>query len=115
ENGGFLSGGMKETHNHGTFTVEKGGIHELERGNEFIQESGVYTVRGTLGIWIGGAYTYNGGDLHNDGLIRVAFAENFGWYSLGTFENTVAFARSFEGSGKVEEVETIYVGSAPIE
>ena len=38
-----------------------------------------------------------------------------GRYSLGTFENTVAFARSFEGSGKVEEVETIYVGSAPIE
>ncbi len=115
ENGGFLSGGMKETHNHKTFTVEKGGIHELERGNEFIQESGVYTVRGTLGIWIGGSYKYNGGDLYNDGLIRVARAENFGWYSLGTFENTVAFARSFKGSGEVEEVLTAYTGGAPIE
>lgn len=106
ESGGFLSGGMKDTYNFGSVIIEAGGIHELERGNHFIQESGDYTVRGTLGIWIGGSFEYNGGTLHNEGLIRVAHDEDFDWYSLGSFENTMNFARSFEGKGEVEEVKT---------
>jgi len=104
ENGGFLSGGMKDVHNYGSFVVEAGGIHELERGNLFIQAEGEYVLRGTLGIWIGGGFDHDGGTVRNDGVIRVSHDSEFLWYRRGSFEATLEFARSFPGNGRVEEV-----------
>ncbi len=104
EPGGFFCGGMSETRNNGTFIVEKGAIHETERGKVFIQQAGSYVLRGTLGLWTGGGFDYNGGTARNDGRILIADHPNFAWYRSGSLEATIALAESFEGSGSVETV-----------
>lgn len=103
EAGGAFVGGMSDTVNRGSFLVEEGAWHIIERGQEFFQEEGVYRNRGTLVFGWGGTFYLRGGSAVNEGKLIVEhlaqverpMPEN--WY-----ENKLHTAEQFEGDGVIE-------------
>ena len=100
--GGLYLCGMAGTENYGTMIIEKGARQQVERGNEiWLKEGSTYTLNGTLGLYIGGAFYIDGGEMVNNGEIEVAHADNFQWYPD---DSRNEFA-SLPGSGTVKIVE----------
>ena len=100
--GGLYLCGMAGTENYGTMIIEKGARQQVERGNEIrLKEGSTYTLNGELGLYIGGSFYIEGGEMINNGTIEIAHAENFEWYpddARGSFA-------SLPGNGTVKTVE----------
>lgn len=103
ETGGAFVGGMSDTVNRGSFLVEQGAWHIIERGQEFFQKTGSYCNRGTLVFGWGGVFYLEGGSAVNEGKLIVEHLAQEGrpmpenWY-----ENKLRTAERFEGDGVVE-------------
>ncbi len=102
EDGGSVIGGMSDMTNHGSFTVEEGGLHLIERGVEFWQQSGSYVNRGLLIVGFGGKFHYDGGEAVNDGRILIEDAGSGNLPTPDWYEEKLATAGRFTGSGSVE-------------
>jgi len=69
--GGSYAGGMGCTMNYGTFLVEKGGFHSLERGQGFKQYQGLYENDGVAVLYNGGNLNWTGGRIVNRGTFML--------------------------------------------
>lgn len=103
KDGGFI-GGMSSVYNNGLFVVEEGGIHVIERGMEFWQQSGSYINSGTLHIGWGGSYRFQDGAAENNGQIILEKNSARGGMPMpdNWFENKLAAVERFTGSGTIE-------------
>ena len=107
EAGGSFIGGMSNTYNEGLFTVEEGGLHSIERGQEFFQVGGAYVNDGTLIFGWGGQFYLQGGTAENNGLLILEKkAQTGGMMPDGWYENKRATAERFSGVGSIETAET---------
>ena len=104
EKDGSFIGGMSDVRNNGLFVVEDGGMHRIERGMEFWQQSGRYVNNGTLVVGWGGVYHFDGGEAENHGRMIIEKRTAAGGMPMpdNWMENKIAAAERFTGSGTVE-------------